>query len=376
MNADLSPSLWRQALTHTLPVAMGYYPAGIAFGVLMAAADLPLWLCLLLSLTVYSGAAQYAAIPLFAAGAGVAALTLNTLIINLRHIFYGIPLLDAAPNQRWQRVYAFFALTDECFSVMTTLPEAKRKPLFARIAVLNQSYWVTASLIGFVLGDALNQVIGHLDFALACLFVMLWYEQFCHKRLFWSSMVAVSAFFLAKAVTTDYVLLLAVGLCAAVIIVQAALPARKALSANTRWLGWALAVLLPVLWFIFSPRGQDLSQPALSGTPLAAKWQIIAVLCMALVTFLLRFAPNLLPKIWFRSPYLAALNLALPLSVMTILILASVDIDGAVAGAPVMLLAQSVALFAVWWVYRRWRNVLFGMVAGVAVLNILLHFLA
>ena len=67
---------WRLAFKHSAPVAMGYIPAGIAFGVLMSAAGLPAWLALALSVILYSGAAQYASIPLLASGAGVLTLTL------------------------------------------------------------------------------------------------------------------------------------------------------------------------------------------------------------------------------------------------------------------------------------------------------------
>ncbi|MDO5686400.1 MAG: AzlC family ABC transporter permease [Neisseria sp.] len=372
-----TPSAWRKALTHSLPVAMGYYPAGIAFGVLMAAAGLPLWLCLAASLIVYSGAAQYAAIPLLASGAGVVTLTLNTFIINLRHVFYGIPLLNVVPEKRWQRLYAFFALTDESFSVMTTLPEQERKPLFVKIVFLNQCYWWTASLIGFLLGAGLNRLIPNLDFALACLFVILWYEQFRGKRVFWPSVAALLAFFFAKSVTTDYVLLLAVTVCALFIVAEARLPeqwrihhARSAWALPTAVLALAVMVLL---WT--STPAANMNTAEMLGTQQPPWQQIMAIVCMGAVTFLLRFAPNLIPKRYFDSPYLTALNFALPLSVMTILIAASVDVDGALAGSLHLLSAQIAALAAVWLVYRLWRNVLAGMVVGVAVINIMLSLL-
>lgn len=217
---------WRLALRHSAPVAMGYFPAGIAFGVLMSAAGLPAWLALAMSVIVYSGAAQYASIPLLAAAAGPLTLTINAVVINLRHIFYGLPLLNSLPLNKAQRAYALFALTDESFSVLTTLPEALRQPLFSRIVFLNQLYWCVATLIGVGMGAGLNDLIPHLDFALVCLFLILAYEQFQSKKVWWPCWLALVAFVLAKLVGGAYVLLMAVGLCVLGILLRAMWPGK------------------------------------------------------------------------------------------------------------------------------------------------------
>ena len=206
-------SAWKEALRLSMPVGMGYVPAAIAFGVLMSAAGLPWWWALLLSLFLYSGAAQYAAIPMLAAGAGVAALSVNTLVINLRHIFYALPLLQQLPKRHIKRWYALFALTDESFSLLTTLPQATAQKLFVKIVWLNQMYWVLGTLMGLGIGAGLNDLIPHLDFALTCLFVVLAYEQYQAKRVWWPCVLAVVAFTIAHFVSIDYLLLLAVGLC-------------------------------------------------------------------------------------------------------------------------------------------------------------------
>ena len=219
---------WRLAFKHSAPVAMGYIPAGIAFGVLMSAAGLPAWLALALSVILYSGAAQYASIPLLASGAGVLTLTLNALVINLRHVFYGLPLLPHLPLNKAERAYALFALTDESFSVLTTLPEALRQPLFSRIVFLNQLYWCAATVIGVGIGAGLNDLVPHLDFALACLFLILAYEQYQSKKVWWPCVLALLAFALAKVLTSQYLLLVAVGLCVLGIVLRPWWPGKGA----------------------------------------------------------------------------------------------------------------------------------------------------
>lgn len=215
-------AVWRLALKHSYPIALGYVPAAIAFGVLMSAAGLPAWLAVAMSIIVYSGAAQYAAVGLFADWAGVFALTLNTFIINLRHIFYALPLIKALPENRLARAYAVFALTDESFSVLTTLPEEWRGKLFTRIVFCNQIYWIVGTFIGIGLGAGLNNLIPNLDFALTCLFTVLAYEQYRNNRDYGACLFAVIAFVVAKSLTEQYMLLMAVGLCCLAIVLRSA----------------------------------------------------------------------------------------------------------------------------------------------------------
>lgn len=220
---------WQQAFKITYPVAMGYFPAGIAFGVLMQAAGLPAWWAILLSLVLYSGAAQYATIPLLVSGASLTTLSLNTAAINLRHIFYALPLLQQLPNNKLAKAYCLFGLTDESFSVLTTLDKTTRQRLFTHIILLNQSYWVCATLIGVTVAAGLDKLIPHLDFALTCLFAILAYEQFInlpkHMPKLLPIVFAGVAFILAGFITAyylfaNYVLLLAISLCVVFILLR------------------------------------------------------------------------------------------------------------------------------------------------------------
>lgn len=213
---------WRLALHYSYPIALGYVPAAVAFGVLMSAAGLPAWLSAASSLIVYSGAAQYASVAMFAGGAGVLAMTLNTFIINLRHVFYAMPLLDDLPERKWVRWYSLFALTDESFSVLTTLPPPLRRPLMGRIVFCNQMYWVLGTLAGVGVGSGLGEWIPNLGFALNCLFVILAYEQYRNRREWWLCLLAAVAFWAAGAFTQQYLLLLAVALSVVFIVCRSA----------------------------------------------------------------------------------------------------------------------------------------------------------
>lgn len=119
-------------LSLTLPVAMGYVPLGIVFGFLFVQAGGAWWLAVASSVLVFAGAAQYMMIPMLVAQLPVATIALATLVVNLRHVFYGLSLLQRFPASGPLRWYMVFALTDETYSVLTTLPPKRLRALWAR----------------------------------------------------------------------------------------------------------------------------------------------------------------------------------------------------------------------------------------------------
>jgi len=98
----------RAALTLTAPVAMGYVPLGMVFGFLFVQAGGAWWLALSSSLFVYAGASQYMMIPLLAANTPIGTIALATLIVNSRHMFYGLSLLKKLPEHAIARWYLVF----------------------------------------------------------------------------------------------------------------------------------------------------------------------------------------------------------------------------------------------------------------------------
>lgn len=216
--ASIASQHWRQALRFSMPVAMGYIPAGIAFGVLFVAAGLPAWAAIFSSLILYAGAAQYASIPLLASGTGIITLMSNTAAINLRHVFYAIPLLQQLPTSRLQRLYCLFALTDEAFSVLTTLDENNRQRYMFAICLLCQSFWIVGTILGVLVGAKLNNLVPHLDFALVCLFAILAYEQFGAIKRFYPIVIAMMAFCIAMLWLPKWLLLTAIAMSILLII--------------------------------------------------------------------------------------------------------------------------------------------------------------
>lgn len=208
MPEAIPPSTWREAIKVSMPVAMGYIPAAMAFGVLSSAANIPDWISIFISIVVFSGAAQYAAVQPVATGASVLDLFINTFAINIRHIFYALPLMDSLPKSKLKKTYCLFCLTDEAFSLMTTLPKDKQKALFVKIAALVHSYWILGTILGVLAGHQLGKLIPNLEFALTALFAILWYEQWKQKKIVYPMLIAAPAFLLAYLLFPQAILIL------------------------------------------------------------------------------------------------------------------------------------------------------------------------
>lgn len=196
----------------TTPVAMGYIPLGAVFGFLLVQAGGHWSLALISSLLVYAGAAQYMMIPMLAAGMPLATIALATLVINLRHVFYGLSLLERLPRGRLMRAYMAFALTDETYSILTTLPKDTPAQRMVLLAMLNHGWWLLGSGLGALIGSQAQIQLAGLDFVLASLFAVLTIEQWRSRQRIAPVCIALAAYALAWAIAPKHALAIAIAL--------------------------------------------------------------------------------------------------------------------------------------------------------------------
>ena len=164
----------------TIPVFLGYISCGIAFGLITINAGYPWWLAPATGILIFAGAGQFLAIPLFAAGTPIHAILATELLLNIRHIVYGLPLINQFKGCRRTKPYLIYALTDETFSLLTTteVPAGvKPEDYYFAVSILDQSYWVGGSLIGGLAGAMIPFDMTGVDFALTALFAVLSIEQ-------------------------------------------------------------------------------------------------------------------------------------------------------------------------------------------------------
>lgn len=189
---------------------MGYIPLGMVFGFLFVQAGAAWPMALLASLLVYAGAAQYMMVPMVAAGMPVGAIAVATLLVNLRHLFYGLSLLDTFPRSPLLRWYLAFALTDETYSVLTTLPKDTPPARMAMLGLLNHGWWLLGTLLGALIGTQAHVPLDGLDFVLCALFAVLTIEQWRVRHSPLPLWTAIIAYAVATVVLPDHALVLAI----------------------------------------------------------------------------------------------------------------------------------------------------------------------
>jgi 4-azaleucine resistance transporter AzlC len=151
----------------------------MAFGLLAVNTGYPAWLPILMSVFVFAGAAQFIAVGMFASGASIAEIALVTFIVNVRHVAYGFSLIRDFARFPRKRPYLVFALTDETYALLTSLPESEKGigDFLLGIAGLDQLWWVLGTALGAFAGTLIPFKLRGLDFALTALFLVLAVEQ-------------------------------------------------------------------------------------------------------------------------------------------------------------------------------------------------------
>ncbi|MDY0129228.1 MAG: AzlC family ABC transporter permease [Methanosarcina vacuolata] len=184
------------AFKTTIPVLLGYIPLGMAFGFLLDGAGYHWIYAFIMSLFVYAGSGQFLAVALLSAGAGLTEFAIATLLLNFRHAFYGLSLLEKFSGIGKVKPYLIFALTDETYALLTTtdVPQGSSKSKFYfYIAALDHLYWITGSVMGAALGSVLDLNLEGMSFVLTALFVVLTIEQYFSSEARFPFIAAVGA---------------------------------------------------------------------------------------------------------------------------------------------------------------------------------------
>ncbi len=175
----------RAAFPVTIPVLTGYLCLGMAFGMLLKNAGYGLGWAAFMSVSCFAGSAQFMAITLLTGAFDPLAAFVLSLMINARHVFYGLSVLEQYRGTGRLRPFLIFGLTDETFSLVSTVePPAgvAKKDFYFWVTLLDYSYWVTGSVVGNLLGAVLPFDTKGMDFALTALFVVLFMEQWKERK--------------------------------------------------------------------------------------------------------------------------------------------------------------------------------------------------
>jgi 4-azaleucine resistance transporter AzlC len=182
------------AFPYTIPIFAGFCFLGLTYGIYMNVSGFSFWYPMLMSLTIFAGSAEFiAANLLLGAFHPLQALTV-TLMINARHLFYGISMLDRFKNVGLKKIYLIFGMCDETFSINYTAkipPDVDRGLFMLFVTLLNHFYWFLGATLGGIFGSLIRFNTEGLDFVMTAMFVVIFLEQWLKEKNHVSSLLGL-----------------------------------------------------------------------------------------------------------------------------------------------------------------------------------------
>ena len=171
----------KHSIQKTIPVLAGYVFLGSAFGILVESQGLSIWVALFMSLFIYAGSMQFAAVSLIMNPISLIQTFILALSINARHLFYGVSMLKPFQKAGNKKYYMVFGLTDESFSLI--INEDDHVTMY-QIILLNQIYWLIGTVLGFYFGKVIPFSTTGIEFAMTALFLVIFVDKLKEKRYY------------------------------------------------------------------------------------------------------------------------------------------------------------------------------------------------
>ena len=204
----------------TAPIAAGYIPLGIAYGILVMQLGMPWWMAPALSIAAFSGSAELLVITLAASYTPIAVIAVTMMLVNFRHLFYAFSFPLHLVEGRFARFFSMYALVDEAYAITAARPEGWTKPRLLAMQATYLTTWVASGLVGVLAGSFIPAQIQGLDFALTALFITLTVDSIRSLKDIPSVVLAAGSFLIAMLIWPKQRLLLALLLFVASLVVR------------------------------------------------------------------------------------------------------------------------------------------------------------
>lgn len=192
------PAPWRKALRaafpHTIPIFAGFWFLGITYGIYMNVSGFSFWYPCLMSLTIFAGSIEFVTVNLLLGAFDPLQALAMTLMINARHLFYGISMLDRYRGTGWKKPYLIFGMCDESFSINYTaeIPaDVDRGWFMFFVTLLNHFYWFSGATLGGIFGSLIRFDTKGLDFVMTAMFVVIFLEQWLKEKRHTSALLGI-----------------------------------------------------------------------------------------------------------------------------------------------------------------------------------------
>ncbi len=185
----------RAAFPQTIPVLAGYFVLGLGYGIYVQSLGLPVWMPMLMGTVVYGGSLEFVLASLLLGVFSPLSAFLMALMIQARHLFYGLAMLERYKGYGWRSFYMIFAMSDETFSITcsATPPEGVDKGWFMFfITLLDQLYWVGSAGLGAALGTVLPFSTEGVDFVMTAMFTVIFLNQWEKDQQHGSALIGLA----------------------------------------------------------------------------------------------------------------------------------------------------------------------------------------
>ena len=175
----------KAAFPYTVPIFAGFWFLGLTYGIYMNVSGFSFWYPMLMSLTIFAGSVEFVTVNLLMGAFDPLQAFTMTLMINARHLFYGISMLDRFRGTGLKKIYLIFGMCDESFSINYTadIPKDVDRGCFMFfVTFLNHMYWFTGSALGGIFGSLLSFDTEGLEFVMTAMFTVIFLEQWLKDK--------------------------------------------------------------------------------------------------------------------------------------------------------------------------------------------------
>ena len=183
------------AFPYTIPIFAGFWFLGLTYGIYMNVSGFSFWYPMLMSLTIFAGSVEFVAVNMLLGAFNPLQALAMTLMINARHLFYGLSMLDKYRGTGAKKLYLIFGMCDESFSINYTadIPKDVDRGWFMFfVTALNHLYWFTGATLGGIFGSLINFSTEGLEFVMTAMFVVIFLEGWLKEKRRASALIGIS----------------------------------------------------------------------------------------------------------------------------------------------------------------------------------------
>lgn len=184
----------RAAFPYTIPICASFLFLGMTYGIYMNVSGFSFWYPMFMSLTIFAGSVEFVAVNMLLGAFHPLQALAITFMINARHLFYGISMLDKYRGTGWKKFYLIYGMCDESFSInyAASIPDHIDQGWFMFfVTLLNQIYWVLGAILGGVFGSFLHFSTKGLEFVMTAMFVVIFMDQWKKEKRHTSSLLGL-----------------------------------------------------------------------------------------------------------------------------------------------------------------------------------------